>query len=109
MADYLNQLLQLQPPGEALPTDPDSTWVKLLDGLAQELERVDSRAAALIRESDPRQALELLADWERVCGLPGDCLGQHVAGTARGGCCSAYGCGRPDRGILQAPGRYAGP
>lgn len=73
MADYLNQLIQLQPPGEALPTDPDTTWVKLLDGLAQELERVDSRAAALIRESDPRQALELLADWERVCGLPGDC------------------------------------
>ncbi|WP_022655545.1 putative phage tail protein [uncultured Desulfovibrio sp.] len=70
---YREQLFALQPPGPALPYDPESVWGRLLDGLAQEFERVELRAHALVRESDPRQSVELLPDWERVCGLPGDC------------------------------------
>lgn len=73
MSDYLEQLFALQPPGRALPADPQSVWGRLLDALAQEPTRIDSRANDLTRESDPRQAIELLPDWERVCGLPGDC------------------------------------
>ena len=72
-ADYLAQLVALQPPGAALPTDADSTWQHLLMALADEPTRVDNRAEALLRETDPRQATELLTDWERVCGLPGEC------------------------------------
>ena len=30
----------------------------------------------LLDEADPRTTLELLADWERVCGLPDPCSGQ---------------------------------
>lgn len=73
MSDYLEQLFALQPPGRALPADPESVWGRLLDALAQEPTRIDSRADALARESDPRQTIELLPDWELVCGLPGDC------------------------------------
>lgn len=70
---YREQFFALQPPGQALPTAPDSVWGRLLDGLAREYGRTESRSSALVRESDPRQSTELLPDWERVCGLPGDC------------------------------------
>lgn len=70
---YREQFFALQPPGQALPTDPDSVWGRLLDGLAREYGRTESRSSALVRESDPRQSAVLLPDWERVCGLPGDC------------------------------------
>ena len=33
---YREQFFALQPPGQALPTDPDSVWGRLLDGLARE-------------------------------------------------------------------------
>jgi len=77
---YRDQLLALQPPGAALPTDPKSTWAKLLHGLADELSRVDARAGALLDESDPRSTAELLEDWERIAGLPDACAedGQTV-------------------------------
>ena len=73
MNDYRAQLFALQPPGRALPQEPASVWGRLLDGLAQEFARAEQRADALVRESDPREATELLPDWERVCGLPGEC------------------------------------
>lgn len=67
------QLFALQPPGQALPTTTDSVWGRLLDGLSLEYDRVEIRSGELVRESDPRQSVELLPDWERVCGLPGPC------------------------------------
>ena len=70
-ADYLSQLLALQPPGAALPREPESVWVRLLAALADGFERVDARSNDLVRESDPRSCIELIADCERVCGLPG--------------------------------------
>lgn len=41
--------------------------------LADEFERVDARAAALMRELDPYKTAELLAEWERELGLPDEC------------------------------------
>jgi uncharacterized protein YmfQ (DUF2313 family) len=70
---YLEQLVALQPPGSALPRDPDSIWIQLLQAEADELARVDRRADDLVVESDPRTSAELLPDWERVCGLPDGC------------------------------------
>lgn len=70
---YLEQLLALQPPGSALPRDPDSIWGGLLQAEADELARVDRRSDDLTAESDPRTSAELLPDWERVCGLPDGC------------------------------------
>lgn len=73
MNDYQAQLFALQPPGHALPEEPASVWGRLLDALAQEFAREEQRGEDLVCESDPREATELLLDWERVCGLPGDC------------------------------------
>ena len=72
--DYRNQLIALQPPG-ALPADDDSTWVQLLDALAQQLASVEQRARDVVRKADPRATLELLPEWEETAALPDPCLG----------------------------------
>lgn len=71
---YRDQLLALQPPGDALPTAIDSTWAKLLLALGDEFARVQSRAELLLGEADPRDTYELLAEWERNVGLPDSCV-----------------------------------
>jgi uncharacterized protein YmfQ (DUF2313 family) len=73
--DYLAQIAALLPPGPALPREPDSVLMRLLSAAAAELARVEARAGALLDEADPRGTSELLADWERVAGLPDPCLG----------------------------------
>lgn len=78
---YLAQLAALQPPGVALPTDADSVWMRLLAALAAGFTRVDARAVDVVREADPRQALAMLPEWERVCGLPGECAVHDAAAT----------------------------
>lgn len=71
--DYLQQLQALLPQGPAWPREA-SPVTRLLDGLAQELARVEGRALTLLEEADPRTTAELFADWERVAGLPDDCV-----------------------------------
>jgi uncharacterized protein YmfQ (DUF2313 family) len=57
-----------------LPVDPASNWVKLLDALAAELDRVDGRLGDLVNEITVTDAAtEMLSDWERVLGLPDPC------------------------------------
>ena len=79
-ADYLSQLQALLPQGPAWPRDAGATLTKLLNAWADELARVDGRAAQLLEEADPRTTLELLPDWERVAGLPDPC-GASIAST----------------------------
>lgn len=78
-----------------------STFALLVEALAAELARCDGRAAGLVEEADPRTTYELLADWERVCGLPGPCSHLYetvqerreavvLAVTALGGASRAY-------------------
>lgn len=74
MNDYLSQFLALQPPGAALPRDPESVWARLLAALADGFGRVEARAGDLVTESDPRTCNDMLTDWERVCGLPAECM-----------------------------------
>lgn len=73
VAAYQAQLQALLPPGLAWPRARGSTLTALLEALAAEFARADARTWKLIDESDPRSALELLTDWERVCGLPNAC------------------------------------
>jgi uncharacterized protein YmfQ (DUF2313 family) len=73
--EYLAQLAALLPPGPALSRDPDSVVMRLLAAPAEELARVEARAAALLDEADPRTTSDLLAEWEAVAGLPDPCLG----------------------------------
>jgi len=73
-ADYQQMLAGLMPQGPAWPTEPGTETALTLAGLAQELARLDARIDRLIEEADPRTALELLADWERLTGLPTPCM-----------------------------------
>lgn len=71
---YTAQLTNLLPLGLAWPRQPGLTRDTYLEAEAAELTRVDGRVGDMLRESDPRQALETLGDWERVAGLPDSCV-----------------------------------
>lgn len=73
---YAGQMQQLLPTGPAWQVPPGGVMAGLLLALGEEFARIDGRAAALLDEADPRSALELLPDWERVAGLPDECTGQ---------------------------------
>lgn len=70
---YRQLLFALLPPGRIWPTAPESRLQRLLEGEAQELERVDRRALELLAEADPRQTLYLMEEWEASYSLPSDC------------------------------------
>lgn len=72
-ADYLQQLAALLPTGPALPREPGSTLMRLLEPPAAELARIELRGLALLDEADPRATTEMLVDWERAFGLPDGC------------------------------------
>jgi uncharacterized protein YmfQ (DUF2313 family) len=71
--DYVRQLKGLLPRGPAWNMSPTSNLHKLLEGIAAEFVRVHERALDLLREADPRAALELFSDWEVAFGLPDVC------------------------------------
>lgn len=76
-AEYLAQLQALLPQGKAWPREADAALTQLLAAWADEMARVDGRAADLIEEADPRATAELLADWERVASLPDSCVAAY--------------------------------
>lgn len=73
MNRYTQQLVALQPPGSALPTEPSSNWVQLLDGLAQEYDRLHQRLDVLSLEVLLQGGEEMLDQWEQALGLPDPC------------------------------------
>lgn len=70
---YLSHPRDLAPPGLAWPRKSDSLLSKVFAAWAAEMERSDERARQVVEESEPRTALEMISDWERVCGLPDTC------------------------------------
>lgn len=74
-AEYVEQLKMLLPPGKAIPREPGTNIDLLLDGIAQELARLDARGIYLASDANPGSTTELLSDWERVAGLPDKCSG----------------------------------
>lgn len=83
---YARQLRALLPPGAVWNLEATSKLSAFVTGLAQELGRVDARAAALIDETDPRTITELLPEWEAMLGLPDPCVAidQTTAERVRG-------------------------
>lgn len=73
LEQYLRNLQSLMPQGRAWPTGDGASLTQLLAGFSGGLSRAHNRAVDLIDEADPRTAIELLTDWERICGLPDDC------------------------------------
>lgn len=69
-------LLSLLPSGLAWPKEQGTELYTTVEAFAQELERIDARSWELISESDPRTTFDMIADWERVLGLPDECAGQ---------------------------------
>lgn len=67
--DYISLLSALLPPGPAW--SPDDPAVK---GAAPSLLRVHQHADALMHEIDPRTTTELINRWERIAGLPDECI-----------------------------------
>lgn len=67
---YGRQLKQLLPRGPIWRLEPTSWISRTLLAIAEELARVDGRSDQLLEEWDPATSGELLADWERVLGLP---------------------------------------
>lgn len=70
---YKTLIPNLLPQGRLWKPSEQPTFKALLDSFAVELCRVDERVKDLLREADPRQALELLEDWERIVGFPDEC------------------------------------
>lgn len=70
---YLHQLQAILPPGQAWTRDRDANLTKVLSVIASQMAEIDESAMQLLIESDPRRALDLLADWETEFGLPDDC------------------------------------
>lgn len=75
---YLNHLVALLPQGTAWPRDLTSKLAGFLGSFAGGLTRAHNRALDLIEEADPQTTVELLTEWERVCGLPDDCTVSFV-------------------------------
>lgn len=71
---YLSLLGSLLPKGVAWARQPGSYLLKLLEALSLELARADTRAQDLMAEQDPRTTTELLSEWERLLGMPTECL-----------------------------------
>lgn len=72
---YLSLLKKLMPDGWAwdAKNQKGSNLLKLLSSMSEEYSRVDERAQALLKESNPASTFEMLPDWERVLGLPDEC------------------------------------
>jgi uncharacterized protein YmfQ (DUF2313 family) len=71
--DYAHTILQFYPNGRAWIIKLKGVFDNLLCAWSFEPSRVERRGRDLISESDPLKTQELLEDWERVLGLPGDC------------------------------------
>lgn len=76
---YRDAMIALLPHGAAWSHDPRSQLGSLLMAFADEFARVDARNEQLLKEMDPRGALELMTEWEGDYGLPGPCI--HTAQT----------------------------
>ncbi|MEJ1225641.1 putative phage tail protein [Pseudomonas sp. CCNWLW56] len=76
---YQTQLRSLLPSGPAWDPERVPELEQVLEGIAQELARIDTRAADLLREMDPAGVSELVIDWEAIMSLPDPCLGLSPA------------------------------
>lgn len=72
---YLRLLKRLMPDGWVwdAKNKKSSTLSKFLSAMSEEYARIDERALALVKESNPSTTIEMLPDWERAFGLPDSC------------------------------------
>ena len=72
--DYLPMLQAFLPRGLAWTRAPGAALTRSLYAFAEELARLDGEIHRLFDEVDPSTAYDGLEDWERMLGLPDECL-----------------------------------
>lgn len=84
-ASWVSSLQALLPPGEGLTREPGSVLTRVLQALAALFLTAQSRLEDLLVQADPRHATTMIADWERLLGLPDKCTpaGQQLTGRRR--------------------------
>jgi uncharacterized protein YmfQ (DUF2313 family) len=75
--------LSLLPPGRGLGRGIASLIYALTEGYSTEFARAMKRGEELLAEADPTTTSEMLADWERVLGLPDECSAGETSDTLR--------------------------
>jgi uncharacterized protein YmfQ (DUF2313 family) len=73
--EWTRTLLDLLPRGVVWPREPGTIQEAFFLAIADAMVAVQTRDCDLLAESYPCGAEELLADWERVLGLPDECTG----------------------------------
>ena len=73
LKNYKSTLLNLLPVGLAWPREKGTNLDNFITAVAEEPNRVDLRVEDMLKESYPLTSSELLPDWERITGLPGEC------------------------------------
>ncbi len=72
---WLASLQAMLPPGNALPRETGARLTRLLEAVAALFSQAQQRAESLQAQSaDPLVATDMLPDWERLLGLPDDCM-----------------------------------
>lgn len=75
-AQYRDLLARLLPPGPVWILASGFDLDGILLAIGDALTRVHNRALGLLDDADPRTvSADLIGDWERVLGLPCDCVG----------------------------------
>lgn len=73
LSDYRRALQALMPVGRVWPRDTSSVQSAVLNAVAQEYQKSDTEAFALLRGAFPSTATIMLSEWETSLGLPDDC------------------------------------
>ncbi|HEY7034685.1 MAG TPA: putative phage tail protein [Thermomicrobiales bacterium] len=71
--EWTRTLLDLLPRGACWPREPGTTIEAFWMAIADAMLAIQTRDCALLDESYPCGAVELLPDWERELGLPDEC------------------------------------
>lgn len=72
--EWRDAMKGLLPRGAAWQVPEGSAFEGLLHALAEEFARAEARLVQLVEEADPLTTDEMIADWERVTGLPDNCF-----------------------------------
>ncbi len=72
---YYQALAYLLPTGYAWPRDPNSTLMRVLQGIAGTFSELDAFTAETVRQWQPYYTVARLPEWEAATGLPDTCFG----------------------------------
>jgi uncharacterized protein YmfQ (DUF2313 family) len=83
VAAWLASLQALLPPGKAFTREAGANLTRLLEASAAMHSTAEARLEDLRSQSaDPLVATNMLADWERLLGLPDDCMADQALSLA---------------------------